>query len=69
VLADLRVPRQLFDEFKYIPLFDTDRYTYLSFGVDTCERFEGNDAAGFGTGSRNEFHDDLRVANQPQAVV
>ena len=37
VLADPRVPRQPFDEFKYIPLSDTDRYTYLSFGADTRE--------------------------------
>ena len=78
VLADQRVPRQPFDEFKYIPLSDTDRYTYLSFGADTRERFEANNAAGFGTGpnrnqdyviSRNEFHADLRIANQVQAFV
>lgn len=78
VLADPRVPRQPFDEFKYIPLSDTDRYTYLSFGADTRERFEANNAAGFGTGanrnqdyviSRNEFHADLRIANQVQAFV
>jgi hypothetical protein len=78
VLADALVPRQPFDEFKYIPLSDTDRYTYLSFGVDTRERFESNNAAGFGTGanrnqdyvlSRNEFHADLRIANQVQAFV
>jgi alginate export protein len=64
--------------FKYIPLSDTDRYTYLSFGADTRERFEANNAAGFGTGSnrnqdyvisRNEFHADLRIANQVQAFV
>jgi Alginate export len=78
VLADPRVPRQPFDEFKYIPLSDTDRYTYLSFGADTRERFEANNVAGFGTGanrnqdyviSRNEFHADLRIANQVQAFV
>src|ERR1700744_4421775 len=78
VLADPRVPRQPFDEFKYIPLSETDHYTYLSFGADTRERFEENDNAGFGTGanrnqdyviSRNEFHADLRVANQLQAFV
>ena len=78
VLADPRVPRQPFDEFKYIPLSDTDRYTYLSFGANTRERFEANNAAGFGTGanrnqdyviSRNEFHADLRIANQVQAFV
>ena len=78
MLADPRVPRQPFDEFKYIPLSDTDRYTYLSFGADSRERFEANNAAGFGTGanrnqdyviSRNEFHADLRIANQVQAFV
>jgi hypothetical protein len=78
ILADPRVPRQPFDEFKYIPLSDTDRYTYLSFGADSRERFEANNAAGFGTGanrnqdyviSRNEFHADLRIANQVQAFV
>jgi hypothetical protein len=78
VLADPRVPREPFDEFKYIPLSDTDRYTYLSFGADTRERFESNNAANFGTGpnrsqnyviSRNEFDADLRIANQFQAFV
>jgi hypothetical protein len=78
VLADPRVPRGPFDEFKYIPLSDTDRYTYLSFGADTRDRFESNNAANFGTGpnrsqnyviSRNEFDADLRIANQLQAFV
>jgi alginate export protein len=78
VLADPRVPRQPFDEFKYIPLSDTDRYTYLSFGAGTRDRFESNNAANFGTGSnvaqnyvisRNEFDADLRIANQIQAFV
>jgi hypothetical protein len=78
VLADPRVPRQPFEEFKYIPLSDTNRYTYLSLGADTRERFEANNAAGFGTGanrnqnyviSRNEFHVDLHIANQVQAFV
>jgi hypothetical protein len=45
VLADSRVPRQPFDELKYIPLSDTDRYTYLSFGAGTRDRFEPNNAA------------------------
>ncbi|WP_426410016.1 alginate export family protein [Bradyrhizobium ganzhouense] len=78
VLADPRVPRQPFDEFKYIPLSDVDPYTYLSFGANTRARFESNNAAGFGTGAnrnqdyvinRNEFHADLRIANQVQAFV
>src|ERR1700722_19107092 len=78
VLADTRVPRAPLDEFKYIPLSAFDPSTYLSFGADTRERFESNNAPGFGTGpnrpqdyviSRNEFHADLRVANQLQAFV
>ena len=78
VLADPRVPRQPFDELKYIPLSDSDRYTYLSFGAGTRDRFESNNAANFGTGSnaaqnyiisRNEFDADLRIANQIQAFV
>lgn len=78
VLADPRVPREPFDEFKYIPLSDVDPFTYLSFGADTRERFESNNAANFGTGpnrsqnyviSRNEFDADLRIANQVQAFV
>jgi hypothetical protein len=78
VLADPRVPRQPFDEFKYIPLSDVDPHTYLSFGANTRARFEANNAAGFGTGpnrnqdyviNRNEFHADLRIASQVQAFV
>ena len=78
MLADPRVPRQPFDELKYIPLSNIDPYTYLSFGANTRERFESNNAANFGTGSnvaqnyiisRNEFHADLRIANQLQAFV
>jgi hypothetical protein len=78
VLADPRVQRQPFDELKYIPLSKFDPYTYLSFGADTRDRFESNDAQGFGTGpnrkqdyviSRNEFHADLRIANQVQVFV
>jgi hypothetical protein len=73
-----RTGREPFDQFKYIPLSDADPHTYLSFGADTRERFEANNAQGFGTGpnrnqdyviSRNEFHADLRIANQVQAFV
>jgi hypothetical protein len=78
VLANPRVVRQPGDEFKYIPLSAADPYTYLSFGADTRERFESNNAANFGTGpnrnqdyviTRNEFHADLRVDSQLQAFV
>src|ERR1700728_1388460 len=50
VLSDPRVAPQPFDEFKYIRLSSVDPYTYLSFGADTRERFESNNAQGFGTG-------------------
>ena len=75
VLADPRIPREPFDDLKYIPLSETDPQTYLSFGADTRDRFESNNAQGFGIGgnrgqnyvlSRNEFHADLRVADQLQ---
>lgn len=78
VLADPRLPREPFDEFKYLPLSRVDPYTYLSFGANTRERFESNNAPNFGTGpnrsqnyviSRNEFHADLRVDNRLQAFV
>jgi len=78
VLADPRIAREPFDEFKYIPPSAADPATYLSLGADTRERFESNNAASFGTGanryqdyviSRNEFHADLRLANQLQAFV
>lgn len=78
VLANPSVQREPFDELKYIPLSVVDPYTYLSFGADTRERFESNDAPNFGTGpnraqnyiiSRNELNADLRVDNQIQAFV
>ena len=75
VLADPRVPRQPFDSLKYIPLSPDDPKTYLSLGADVRERFEGNDAEGFGIGphnnndyliSRTDVFADLRIANQVQ---
>jgi hypothetical protein len=78
VLADPRVPREAFDDLKYIPLSPDDPKTYLSFGADLRERFEANDAVGFGTGrnrsadyaiSRLEAHADLRIASQVQMFV
>jgi hypothetical protein len=75
VLADPNVPKEPYDALKYIPLSPDDPKTYLSFGADVRERFETNDAAGFGTGpnrsanyviSRTELHADLRVASQLQ---
>jgi Alginate export len=78
VLADPRVPREAFDDLKYISLSSSDPHTYLSLGADLRERFEDNDAASFGTGlnrkddydiSRLESHADLRVAEAFQAFV
>jgi hypothetical protein len=78
VLADPRVPHEAFDDLKYIPLSPDDPKTYLSLGADLRERFEANDAAGFGTGrnrsadyviSRLEAHADLRIASQVQVFV
>lgn len=75
VLADPRVPREPFDELKYIPLSADDPKTYLSLGGGLRERFEANDAVGFGTGgnhnadyliSRLETHADLRVGSELQ---
>src|ERR1700735_254650 len=77
-LHDPNVPRQPFDAFKYIPLSAGDPSTYLSFGADTRERFESDNAQGFRTGpnrgqnyviSRNEVHADLRIASQIQVFV
>jgi hypothetical protein len=78
VLADPRVPKEPFDDLKYIPLSPDDPKTYLSFGADVRERFEGNDAAMFGISpnrnndyliSRTDAYADLRVADQVQAFV
>jgi hypothetical protein len=75
VLADPDVPREPFDGLKYIPLSSDDPKTYLSLGANLRERFESNDAAGFGTSnshpdkydiSRFEVHADLRAAEQLQ---
>jgi hypothetical protein len=72
------VPREPFDSLKYIPLSAYDPKTYLSFGANLRERFEGQDAANFGIGtnrnqnyviSRSEAHADLRIADQLQVFV
>jgi len=74
VLADPEVPREPFDELKYIPLSTSDSRTYLSLGANVRERLEVNDAQ-FGIGgrrqdayllSRLEAHSDLRVEGQVQ---
>jgi len=73
VLADPRVPREPLDELKYLPLSAADPKMYLSLGANVRERFEFNDAVGFGTGanqsesyviSRTEIHADLHLGSQ-----
>ena len=77
-LADPRVPREPFDNLKYIPLSPYDPKTYLSLGADFRERFEANDAEGFGISphsnndyliSRTEVHADLHIADQVQVFT
>ncbi|MBW8724325.1 MAG: alginate export family protein [Inquilinus limosus] len=50
VLADPALRTWPFDALKYIPLWAGNPQTYLSFGATLRERFEINDAPGFGTG-------------------
>jgi hypothetical protein len=78
VLADPRVPREPFDSLKYIPLTADDPKTYLSLGADFRERFEANNASGFGVApnnnnewliSRTQWHADLRINDQIQVFV
>jgi hypothetical protein len=51
VLADPRLRTEPFDGLKYIPLWATDPKSYISLGATLRERFEYNNAAGFGTGN------------------
>jgi hypothetical protein len=78
VLADPRVPREPFDNLKYIPLSPDDPKTYLSLGADSRQRFEANDVANFGIGpnrnndyliSRTDWYADLHVADQVQVFT
>jgi hypothetical protein len=78
VLANPDTPREPLDGLKYIALSNGDPKTYLSLGANLRERFESNDAAGFGVGggkadsyviSRLEAHADLRLAGQVQVFV
>jgi hypothetical protein len=50
VLADPALRTEPFDTLKYIPLSPTDPQSYISFGVNSRERFESNDAQNFGIG-------------------
>ena len=78
ILADPRVPKEPFDNLKYIPFDPADPQTYLSLGADIRERFEANDVANFGVSpnrnndyliSRTEWHADLRIADQVQVFT
>src|SRR3984885_10295195 len=51
VLANPDVPREPFDDLKYISLSARDPQTYLSLGANLRERFESNDATSFGVGT------------------
>src|SRR5471032_2430536 len=47
-LADEALKTEPFDSLKYISLSDTDPQRYASLGLTLRERFESNDASGFG---------------------
>lgn len=49
-LANPALRKEPFDNLKYIPLMPGDPDSYLSFGLTLRERFESNDAVGFGVG-------------------
>jgi hypothetical protein len=53
-LADERVPRQPFDDLKYLSLSSIDRLVYLSLGANVRERFEALNPQAFGTRSNRE---------------
>jgi len=70
VLADPDLRTQPFDFLKYVPVSPWDADSYLSFGLTLRERFESNDAPGFGTSGREgdsyllqrlQFHVDLHL--------
>ena len=50
MLANPALRTQPLDDLKYIPLFVTDPKSYVSLGATMRERFEINDASGFGIG-------------------
>jgi hypothetical protein len=78
VLADPRVPREPFDDLKYIAFSPDDPKTYLSLGADIRERFEANDVTNFGVSpnrnndyliSRTDWFADLHIADQVQVFT
>jgi len=57
VLADPQLRTEPFDALKYIPLWASDPNSYVSLGATFRQRFESNDAAGFGTaGARSDSY-------------
>jgi Alginate export len=77
-LADLALRTEPLDSLKYIPLFITDSKSYVSLGATLRERFESNDAAGFGVGKvaadayllqRLQIHADIRFNEHWQVFV
>ncbi len=78
VLADPRLRTEPFDELKYIPFWATDPKSYISLGATLRERFESNNAAGFGTGNtpsdsyllqRLQVHADIHFNENWRAFV
>lgn len=70
VLQDPALRTQPLDRLKYIPLSSANPFTYLSLGATLRERFEMNDANGFGVGpvardryliQRFQVHADLHL--------
>ncbi|WP_442916075.1 alginate export family protein [Lichenihabitans sp. Uapishka_5] len=68
-LASPSLRKRPFDDLKYVPLFPPDPKSYVSLGLTLRERFESNDAPGFGIGGvkgdaylldRLQFHVDIR---------
>lgn len=78
VLTDPRLRTEPLDELKYIPLWASDPKSYISLGATLRERFEINNAAGFGTGNtpgdsyllqRLQIHADVHFDENWRAFV
>ena len=78
VLANPALRTQPLDELKYIPFYVTDPKSYVSLGATLRERFETNNAPGFGVGrtpgdswliQRLQVHADIRPNDSWQFFV
>ena len=78
VLANPALRTQPLDELKYIPFYATDPKSYISLGATLRERFETNNAPGFGVGQtpgdswliqRLQVHADIRPNDNWQFFV